>query len=249
MKKHCYTCGGHGLKGRECPECGLKPNSMNLDKKPEEAKQLVVMAEKCLIPREYMGVEWNEERLRNTHKERANDQLFLRFVAQLDKIHNIFASGRIPNKSAILIAPPQHSKMVFAYSCMQNALMYGFKVAPLLDSQEVKRLITLASERPQEIVLGIPYEEYVGADVVFITITKTTYRNGAYQIIQEMLDKRSRKGLPTFFLSRYNMATLGAWDSSKTFGYLMDYNNTENSLKYPAVINCWCREKGATKGE
>ena len=126
--------------------------------------------------------------------------------------------------------------------------MHGFIVAPLLDSLEVKRLLVLAAERPQEIVLGIPYEEYVNADVVFITITKTTYRNSAYQIIQEMLDKRSRKGLPTFFLSRYNMATLSAWDSSKSFDYVKDYNNTENSLKYPAIINCWVRDDRATKG-
>ncbi|NBH96622.1 hypothetical protein D7Y41_02755 [Anaerotruncus sp. 1XD22-93] len=248
MKKHCFTCGGHGLKDKVCPECGLKHNSMNLDKKPVEAKKLVIAAKKCLIPAGYTGVEWNEERLRMSHQERAKDQLFLRFVAQLDKVHSIFASGRLPAKSAIFIAPPQHSKMTFAYSCMQLALMHGFKVAPLLDSLEVKRLLVLAAERPQEIVLGIPYEEYVNADVVFITITKTTYRNSAYQIIQEMLDKRSRKGLPTFFLSRYNMATLSAWDSSKSFDYVKDYNNTENSLKYPAIINCWVRDDRATKG-
>ncbi len=46
------------------------------------------------------------------------------------------------------------------------------KVAPLLDNLEVKRLLVLAAEAPAEIVLGIPYEEYVNADVVFITITK-----------------------------------------------------------------------------
>ncbi len=44
MKKHCFTCGGHGLKDKVCPECGLKHNSMNLDKKPVEAKKLVIAA-------------------------------------------------------------------------------------------------------------------------------------------------------------------------------------------------------------
>lgn len=249
MKKHCFTCGGHGFLDKECPECGLKPHSMNLDRKPEEAKQLVVASKKCKIPAEYMGLEWSKERLCRAHLDREHDQLFQRYASQLEKIHDIFVAGRIPSKSAIIVAPPQHSKVIFAYSCMQFALMNGLSVAPLFDSQEVKRLLVLAAERPTESVLGIGYDEYVESDIVFITITKTTYRNGAYQVIQEMLDKRSRKGLPTFFISRYNIATLSAWDSSKSFGYIVDRNNTENSLKYPAIINYWIREPNATKGE
>lgn len=248
-KKHCYTCGGHGFRDKECPECHRKPMNMNLDKEPEVAKQLVVTAKNALIPQQYVGVTWSADIIRHTHADRGNDKLFDRCVNQMEKIHSYFVEGKIINKSVILVAPPQHSKITWAYSCMQFALMHGLKVAPMLDTQEVKRLITLAAERPLDNSLGITYEEYVNSDIVFITVTKTTYRNGAYQIIQEMLDKRSRRGLPTFFVSRYNIATLSQWDSSKSFKYIVDENNTENSLKYPVIINYWVREINSTKGE
>lgn len=246
---HCYTCGGHGFKSKDCPECGRKAISMNLHKEPEKAKTLITSAKNILIPQEYIGVEWSRSKMEHTHMEDMKDPMFKRFLDNLEKMHAIFASGKLSSKSAVIIAPPQYGKVTFAYSCMQFALLHNFKVASLLDTQEVKRLITLAAERPKEQYLGISYEDYINSDVVFITVTKTTYRNSAYQVIQEMLDKRSRRGLATFFISRYNLATLSLWDSTNTFGFIKDYNGTENSLKYPAILNYWRRQPNTTKGE
>jgi hypothetical protein len=247
---YCFTCGGKGFPDKKCPECGMEANSksFNLDRKPEEAQRLFVEAKNVLIPQNYMGISWDKDILLQTHPEDANSPSFIHMTKQLEKIHEIFATGILPNKSAIIISPPQTSKVTWAYSCMQNAIMHKFKVAPMFDSQEVKRLITLAAERPLQKVLNMTYEEYIESDVVFVTITKTTYREEAYQVIEELLDKRSRRGLPTFFISRYSLETMSKRDWNNSFDYIKDYNNTENSLKYPVIINNWKKEKGYSYG-
>ena len=250
-KKHCFTCNGHGFPDKVCPECGMQPvsKSLNLDKRPAKANVLLQEAKNVQIPNGYIGVTWSEDILRSTKLDKANDGLFDRFAKQLGKIHSIFMNGNLPNKSALIIAPPQYSKVTFAYSCMQAALDHDFTVAPLLDTLEVKRLLVLAAERPTQVYGSLNYEDYVNSDVMFITVTKTKYREEAYQVIQEMLDKRSRRGLATFFISRYSIETLSKRDWSESFKYILDYNNTENSLKYPAVINYWDHVQRVIKTE
>ena len=70
----------------------------------------------------------------------------------------------------------------------------------------------------------------------FVEKVKENKIEEAYQIIQEMLDKRSRKGLPTFFISRYSLDTLGAMDKTGNYQYIKDWNDCENSLKYPVIV-------------
>ena len=239
MNKHCFTCGGHGFTDKACPECGRQPHSFNLEFDSVKAEKVVSAASSICVPTAYQGIVWSIDRLKNTHQEQLNDKLFERYCSQLDKIHTIFSTGVIPNKSAIIVAPAQHSKMTWAYSCMQFALLNGLKVAPLLDTLEVKRLIVLAAERPKQIYLGISFEDYINSDVVFITVTKTSYREEAYMVIEDVLDKRARRGLPTFFISRYSLATMSKRDYSGSFELIQDFNNTENSLKYPSIIQYW----------
>lgn len=235
MFKHCIECGGHGFKDKPCPLCGREARNKTFKL---EQSVIVESAKTLDIPNSYRGVCWHKDILINSHLEFKNDLTFIKFSNQLEKIHNMFADGKIINKSAIIIAPPQFSKVTFSYSCMQHALANGMSVAPLFDSQEVKRLITLAAEKPIKNYL-MDYDEYINKDVCFITITKTSYREEAYQIIQEILDKRSRRNLPTFFISRYSLETMSKRDWNASFKYIKDYNNTENSIKYPAIISYW----------
>lgn len=243
---HCCTCGGHGFPDKVCPECGRKPVTKA---KRKIIKKEKVVTKKCtIIPEPYSNVMWSSDVLRMNHQEESkSDMLFNRYVNQLERIFSLFYNKKIPAKSAIIIAPPQYSKVTFAYSCMQLALQNGFSVAPLYDSQEVKRIITLAADRPNQ-NYEINYEDYVNSDVVFITITKTVYREEAYAVIEEMLDKRSRRGLPTFFISRYNLQTLSKRDWSGHFSFIKDVEGTENDLKYPAIISYWKSTSGASKG-
>ena len=71
-------------------------------------------------------------------------------------------------------------------------------------------------------------------------------------IIEDLLDKRSRKGLPTFFVSRYSLETMSKRDWGRSFDAIkssaLDVNEVDNPLKYPVVIRFTdYREK--TKGE
>lgn len=246
--EYCYTCGGHGFRDKDCPECGRKAHSLNLTKNKPLAQKLVTAVGELRIPNQYTGITWSYENLLDTHQELENNQMFVRWAKQLEKIHAFFEQGILPPRSALIIAPPQMSKVTFAYSCMQFAIAHELKVAPMLDSMEVKRLLVLAAERPTTRVCGVDYEEYINSDIVFITITKTTYREEAYAVIQEVLDKRSRRGLPTFFISRYDMKTLAKRDWEDTFTEIQDFRGTENPFKYPAIISFWSPKQTSTKG-
>lgn len=248
-KAFCFTCGCHGLKNKDCPECGRKAHSLNLSQNKPLAQKIIASVGELKIPKQYTGITWSLETLTDTHTALESNTIFLRWSKQLEKIHTYFEQGILPPRSALIIAPPQMSKVTFAYSCMQFALAHNLKVAPMLDSMEVKRLIVLAAERPTIKVCGVDYEDYINSDVVFITITKTTYREEAYAVIQEVLDKRSRRGLPTFFISRYDMKTMAKRDWEDTFTEIQDFRGTENPFKYPAILNFWLPKNTSTKGE
>lgn len=246
---HCFTCGGHGFLDHDCPECGMKAKKNNILQIKEKTASIIDTAKNIQIPSCYMGVTWSLDKLRRSHSESLNDLTFIKYCEQLDKIHTIFASGRIPSRSVIVVAPQQHSKMIWAYSCMQMAIRAGLTVAPIFDTLEVKRLVVLAAERPKQVYLGINFEDYLNSDVVFITVTKTAYREEAYAVIEDMLDKRTRRGLPTFFISRYNLDTLSKRDYSGDFSLIRDIHGTENDLKYPTIIQYWKKNMLKTNGE
>ena len=170
-----------------------------------------------------------------------DDILFQRYVNQLEKINDIFVNNKIPHKSAIIIAPAGYSKITFAYSCMQRALNAGFTVAPLLDTGEVKRALVLASENVRyKINNEISYEDYIMSDVMFVTVTKLYTRTEAYQIIQELIDRRSRKGLSTFILSRFSLEEISKSDRQHSFESIK--KSEFDDFKYPAIIQY--RERG-----
>lgn len=244
-KHHCFTCGGHGFKDKVCPECGMDLKKVKLN---NVTNNVAVVSKTLGIPLDYRGVTWSYEQLMDSCQMHCKNPVFQKWARQLEKIHALFAKGVIPTKSAIIIAPPSTSKVTWAYSCMQLAAANGLSVAPLLDTQEVKRLIVLAAERPNQRICDTTYEEYIGSDVMFITVTKTPYREEAYSIIEEILDKRSRRGLPTYFISRYNMKTMSKRDWEGNFVYVQDGNPNRNMIKYPVILQYTYINANSTKG-
>lgn len=243
-RKHCFMCGGFGFLDKTCPECGMEAtrSSLNLDKK-ENVEEFVEKIKGTDIPAVYHGVFWNREILERDNKEKLkqynntgiNDELFVRYCAQLEKINDIFASDQIPHKSAIIIAPAGYSKITFAYSCMQRALNAGFTVAPLLDTGELKRALILASENPKYLInKSLSYDDYILSDVMFITVTKLYTRGEAFQVIEEVFDRRSRKGLSTFIISRFNLEEMSRNDNKGDFMAIKKIARDE--YKYPAII-------------
>lgn len=233
---HCFTCGGNGFEDKVCPECRREPASFNIVQNNSE--EFVRLAGTIDVPQQYMGIEWNKSILLKTHQDRMSDGLFMKFADQLEKIHNIFASKKLPAKSAIIVAPPGYSKQTFAYSCMQFALTNGFTVAPLLDTVELKRMLILSSENPKyKLYNSIDYDNYVLSDILFISVTKTYYKADAYSVIEEIKDRRARKGLPTIVLSRHGIDSISEWDRSNHFKKMIMTQYVNNDLKYPAIIS------------
>lgn len=238
-KQRCFTCGGEyhpDYLDNPCPECGRIYGKISLEEKKDD-KEFITKAKNLDIPGEYIGVKWSKEILLKNKSEEASNRNFIRFVDQLDKVQTLFDVGRIPAKSAMIIAPSGYSKVTWAYSCMQLALEHGFSVAPILDTIELKRLLILASENPKyKLYKTVDYDDYILSDICFVTVTKTDFCLDAWRVILEIIDRRSRKGLPTFIISRFDIETISKRDYEGHFKSFVDYNGNQNSLKYPAII-------------
>lgn len=237
-KEICFECGGYGKEGDGCPKCGKKSrNSLDV----VQMKNPKAFIKKCqwnLIPEEYIGVEWDKHCLLVYHEKYEHDVNFKRFLEQCEKFQSIFKNGKLVNKSVLFYAPPSFGKDFLAFSCMQLASNAGLKVAPFLDTADVKRLLILSAERPDYKVLGrIDYDEYITSDVVFVSVTKTRYVAEAYETLLELLSKRSRLGLPTYILSEYSLEDLSNSNPNKfNRNKFINVSIHVNELKYPAVI-------------
>lgn len=234
---YCFVCGNAGFPDKDCPSCGreAKIKSMNLDFR-DDAEKYVTQAGMQVIPDHYKGVIWSGEVLKSTKSDLENDLNFQSFVQGLESINAVFAKGLLSRQSAIIIAPAGFSKMTFAFSCMQRAVDNGFTVAPLLDTVEIKRLLTLAGDNPNyKACKSINYDEYIVADVLFATVTKLAAREWAFETIQELIDRRARKGLSTFIISRYDLAEISKKDYANQFAATATAVS-DDGCKYPAVI-------------
>jgi hypothetical protein len=246
MSDYCFECGGNGFPDRNCPSCH-KPalNKVKNIEDIEDKDAFIKSVSAISVPEKYIGIFWNSTELEKSHVEllgeqfgiegRGNDWQFVRFIDNLKRVNDAFSDKKLPSKSAIIVAPAGFSKMVFAYSCMQKALSNGFTVAPLLNTIELKRLIVLAAENPRyKLNNCIDFDEYIMSDVCFITVTKMHQREWAYEVIQEIMDIRSRKGLSTFVMSRFDINEISYRDRSNSFDIIK--RKGTDSYKYPAII-------------
>lgn len=237
--KHCFTCNNDGFDDKVCPECGRQPGALNLQTL-DNIDKFIVKSGKIKIPDEYMGIEWNKGLLLQAHPELSNNKLFIEYVDALDRLHSVFAGGNLLAKSVLICSPSMYSKTTLAYSCMQFGLKHGFRVAELLDTIEVKRLMVLASENTKYRLYNyIDYDTYLMSDILFITVTKTEYRTEAYSVIMEIMDRRSRKGLNTIIISDFDLTTISEKDKLGYFRKMFKSHSNNNFLKYPAFINFW----------
>ena len=232
----CYMCGGkfdERFIDKPCPVCGKQYVRHGVDIK---SPVVVEEANKILIPPRYIGIEWSSGIILENKKDMSNQRGLKRLVGVMESVHDSYAKGKQPKRSAIIIAPPMYSKVIWAYSCMQCALSNGMTVAPLLDTVELKRFMLLSAEKPfHEIYKIMDYESYITADVCFVTVTKTDRNTEAFKVILELLDIRSRKGLPTYIISRFDINVLSKWDRNNHFRALVNSYHNEDPYKYPAI--------------
>ena len=249
-KKWCFTCGNVGFVDKACPTCGRRPKigSFNFEHR-EDSQEFVSKIDAFGVPDNYRGICWSKEQLMHYKSNLAEDYNFLKYAEQLEKVHGIFASGMVSPKSAIIIAPASFSKMTFAFSCMQYALDAGMSVAPLLDTIELKRLLVLAAENPSYRLFGkITYDAYIMSDVCFVTVTKLKQREYAFETIQEIIDRRTRKGLGTIILSRFGLSEISRRDYGSQFEAITSPIVSDN-YKYPAIIKYTALFKGVVSDD
>lgn len=233
----CIKCGNYGLPGG-CPNCG-KDSTKKLELRTmTNVNKFIKKCEYSLIPEEYIGIEWKAEHLMSDHDSLIDDPSFTRFLNQCKKLHDSFVNNSIINKSVYIFSPPLFGKEILAFSCMQHAMANGLTVAPYLDTIDVKRLLVLGAERPEYKIYGrIDYDRYLTSDVVFVSVTHTSYLNEAYQTLLELISKRSRLGKTTHIISECSLEDLTKqspkhlktrWENVSSLGI--------NQLKYPVVI-------------
>lgn len=227
----CLTCRDQGLVGG-CPSCGkeLVVRKVQVELTPD-------MINKAAIPDYYVGNRWSKQTLIDSHKDILAVSVLEKYAETLDRMHRIFASGKIPDKSCIIISQHGMGKLVWAYSCMQEALKFNHSVVPILDNTQYKRLNLLSSDRMYSKALKQDYtiEDYNEADVMFMTIDPDNFQ-GSYRTVESILSKRSRAGKPTFVLSRYTIEQMSIIDFSHTFSSTITANAMQDRNKYVLVI-------------
>lgn len=232
----CPTCGGNfdpRFVDEPCPTCGKQYGRAVMKK---AVKMNVAKSSNLNIPQNYIGKEWSKALLLESKKSDKNQPMLNRLANLMELIHESFAAGKLPPGSAMIIAPPNYSKVTWAFSCMQLAQAKGMTVAPFLDTVELNRFMMIAADKPfHKIYKLMDYESYITADVCFVTVTKTYKNQEAFRIIVELLDTRSRKGLPTFFISRFDLSTLCKWDNLGHFNALKEQHFSEDKNKLPVV--------------
>ena len=230
----CLRCGGEGLPGG-CPKCGLDSEKITASTDIEKS-EIVKKARWSMVPQEYIGTVWSKQMLIDNHPEFSTNLNFTNYANLLDKLHSRFVSGLVPQVSAYICAKGKMSKLTWAYSCMQFAIKTGLTVAPLLDTIELKRLMTLAGDNPDFKLYGrVRYDSYVTSDVCFITVTKLEKFREAFAVINELIARRSRLGLPTFVISRYSLKQISEDCSDRDIDSILDATS-RNGKKFPIVF-------------
>ena len=230
-KEFCYRCRGEGEVGG-CKDCGTDKVKEIVEIETEEIDRLI-------IPKWYVKREWNKDIVIRDNPKYRHDPKFNRLVEQMDRAHQTFKEGRNVGISGIFVAPRKFSKMTWAYSCLQLAQANGLKTVPIMDTQQIKRFITINEQRPLAVKdedFGCSYEEFIMADIVIMTVTKSYYYRDASQVIDLVLDMRSRYGKPTIVISRFNMKEITEFDRKGLFNSLIDVEGRENGMRYPAII-------------
>lgn len=240
VKVKCKYCRDVGIKGG-CPKCGKQKDKIIETVLQKEAGIVTDDITLSKIPEYYRGKVWDKDTLIMSHKDIDGRSEFNTFVNQMNKVHEIFMNGEIPNKSAIFVAPRKFSKQIWANSCIQFGLKTGHKMLPVMSSNLLKVAMANMFERPSSSVLaeiGYNVEDIMTADCLFVSIDSGWQHTRAYSLIDELMCMRSQLDRPTIFISRFGLEDLTKGDYNKTFRDAINMDSDANRLRYPVYIQC-----------
>lgn len=138
------------------------------------------------VPAPYQGLRFNAGQVPN--------DLSPAYAGQLDQLHTQITTMQLQNKNYCICSPAQHSKTVWAYSCIQNLFRQRLPILPLQEVMELRRVMNSFSE-PVDLYTN-PYL-FVRIPGEVTDVTRAT--------IATILERRVRRSNSTFFI--YN----GSW--------------------------------------
>lgn len=234
---HCYYCNNLGTP-EGCSHCGRVSGQVETEQMtPKKAIEMEKKYKTILIPEHYRKNLWSSEVFWRGREDKRTDLALSRYVSQVQKVYDVFVSGAVPAKSAFFIAPNGYGKCTFAYSCMKQALANKHTVMPLTDTLDLKRLFVSATTKPDFKLYGKwSLDDYVMADVVFLTVVQSRMNYDAYLTIADLVNKRARFDKPTFIISEFSLEEISRWDDNKNYRNLLTATDGDNPLKFPLVI-------------
>lgn len=230
----CLKCRDLGSYGG-CSDCGK--DSSKIQVHTQEFSQ-EILAKDFNVPSYYINNVWDSDKLKKSLPDFKDHHAFQKYCSLLDDMYNIFKRGKFPIQSLLIVAPRLRGKQIFVYSCMQEAIKHGLTVGPYLDTSEIKRLNILSADRSYSPHLNkLPYsiEDILEADILFVTVDLDNF-HGAYRTLDSLLSKRSRRGKPTYIVSRYPIEMISALDKDQEFFKIVDNSKQRDRLKSLQLI-------------
>lgn len=230
----CLLCRDEGRYGG-CPKCGKEKNLMSLTK---VKKATCSDGRDLKIPNHYIKNRWDESILYKDRSEYYDDESFENYIKQLTGCYNIIKEGNNIELSALVSAPIGFGKTTWAYSCILAAMEHGLKVVPMIDTSQLRRLLTLYSERPskENTCNGFSVEDYLESDLLILTVTKGPEYVFAYETIYQVLDMRSRNSKPTLIISDRSLRELIKFDKNNILYSLVHGGTNADNYKYAILI-------------
>lgn len=222
----CPTCGGAPMKGKTCPTCGSGSKSVDLTQMEETPVEVM---EELFIPSKYRQDKFVISKLKSSHENLIGNKSFEQYTKLLDSVLGRINNGVLEKASLYISAPSGFGKETFAYTALQLAKSRGLTVFPYLDLMEVSRLISAYDNGKMQdpIVKDIKFTDtdLYRSEVCILKVPHNNVSMNNYKVLLQVIDRRSRRGLPTILLSRYKFNYFTALDYSEETKGILSYNN------------------------
>lgn len=133
------------------------------------------------VPEQYVGILFNSALVPS--------DVGPSYAPVLDGLHREITTLQLHNHNIVICSPPNHSKTVWAYSCIQHLFRQRVPVCPILDMLEIARMFNECSDTSDW--YEVPY--------LFAKIP-TEVNQTIRSAILTLVDRRVRRGNSTFFL-------------------------------------------------
>lgn len=213
-----------------CPRCGRELNLTENTDSQVPAQDIKLLG----IPKYYVSNKWDPAILVNDHGAYCDDVDFNKYVDNLNICYHDLSAGKLPKISALISSPVGYGKTTWAYNCMLQAKANNFTVAPLVDTAQIRRLLLIATERPEwhNTINGFSYNEFINSDFMIVCISTGPEYVYAYETIVNLVNIRSRNDKATLFLSNYSIRELVSQDKKQLLIKLLNGGTNVDPLKY-----------------